>query len=343
MANLVKKINFNCPECDQNHEVEVYEQKTQSLIEGTIVEHKETYYYCPIEDEEFIPAKVMNQNLLEARDAYRINIGRLTSTEIRNIRKMYGLSQKEFANLLGWGDVTVQRYESKTIQDETYDQKMKLVFENPQIALTELEKHAQKFDTERYLEIYQKITQLIKKKSLKYHKEQIIYASYVDFNKPSDSNGQTRLNLDKVNNVIHYLAHCSSRLYKVKLMKLLWYSDSLFYKRFDKSITGLVYKHLPLGAVPIAHEDILDISSDYINIHEEFYEDYIAYRIESKNPIDLSSLSRQEIDVLNEVIQKFDKLGSKKISEYMHEEEAYLKTHDNQIIPFSLAGKIREF
>ncbi|MGF6947860.1 putative zinc finger/helix-turn-helix YgiT family protein [Neobacillus sp. B4I6] len=343
MANLVKRINYDCPQCDQYHEVEVYVQDTKSLIEGTIVEHEETYYYCPNEDEEFTPAKVMNQNLLAARDAYRVNIGRLPSSKIRDIREMFGLTQKEFANLLGWGDVTVQRYESKTIQDETYDQKMRLIYENPQMALKELEKHEEKFDYERYLEIKEKITDLIKKKSLKYHKEQIVYASYVDYNEPSDSNGGTRLNLDKIKDVIHYLAHFSSRLYKVKLMKLLWYSDALAYKRYGNSITGLVYKHLPLGAVPIAHEDILDISRDAINIHEEYFDDYIAYRIESKTPVNLSYLSEEELDVLNEVIRKFDTVGSRKISDYMHEEEAYIYTKDNQIIPYSLAGKIKEF
>lgn len=343
MANLVKRINYDCPQCDQYHEVEVYVQETQSLIEGNIVAHEETFYFCPNEKEEFIPAKVMNQNLLSARDAYRESIGLLPSFKIREIREVFKLTQKEFANLLGWGDVTVQRYESKAIQDETYDQKMKLVYEDPQMALKELEKHADRFEYERYLEIRDTVTDLIKKKSLKYHKEQIIYASYVDYNEPSDVNGRTSLNLDKVRNVIHYLSHFSSRLYKVKLMKLLWYTDALAYKKYGNSITGLVYKHLPLGAVPIAHEDLLDISSDLISICEEYFDDYTAYRIESITPVNISYFSKKELEILDEVIRKFDNLGSKKISGYMHEEEAYSHTRHNQVIPYSLAGKIKEF
>lgn len=343
MAKLLKRINYDCPQCDQYHEVEVYLEDTKSLIEGTIVEHKETYYYCPNEDEEFTPAKVLNQNLLAARDAYRVKIGRLPSSKIREIREIYGLTQKEFANLLGWGDVTVQRYESKTIQDETYDQKMRLIYVDPQMALKELEKHKDRFNYDKYFEVKEKITELIKKKSLKYHKEQIVYASYIEFSEPSDSNGGKILNLEKVKDIIHYLTYFSTRLYKVKLMKLLWYSDALAYKRYGNSITGLVYIHLPLGAVPIAHEDILDICSDIIKIHEEYFDDFIAYRIESEIPIGFSNLSKDELDVLNDVIRKFDHVGSRKISDYMHEEEAYLFTQNNQIIPYSLAGKIKEF
>ncbi|WP_010199947.1 hypothetical protein [Bacillus sp. m3-13] len=71
MANLVKKLNYDRPFCDQYHEVEVYNEESQSVIEGNIVTHEETYYFCPNENEEFIPAKVMYENLLSAREAYR--------------------------------------------------------------------------------------------------------------------------------------------------------------------------------------------------------------------------------------------------------------------------------
>ena len=50
------------------------------------------------------------------------NIGRgkgfLQPEEIEKIRKQYGLSQKNFARLLGWGDITIHRYESGAIQDD---------------------------------------------------------------------------------------------------------------------------------------------------------------------------------------------------------------------------------
>ncbi|MGD6777002.1 type II TA system antitoxin MqsA family protein [Sutcliffiella horikoshii] len=343
MANLVKKVNYDCPQCDQYHEVEVYIQETQSVMEGNIVTHEETFYLCPIENEEFTPAKVMNQNLLSARDAYRESIGRLPSMKIREIREAYKVTQKEFANLLGWGDVTVQRYESKTIQDETYDQMMKLVYDDPQLALKELEKHADRFEHERYLEIRDSITDLIKKNSLNYYKKQIIYASYIDFSEPSDQNGRTVMNLDKVRNVIHYLSHFSSKLYKVKLHKLLWNTDALAYKMYGHSMTGLVYKYHPLGAVPVAHEELLDICNDLISISEEYIDDYTAYRIESIIPVDISYFSSEEIDILDEVIRKFDQVGRKKKSDHTLEEEGYSITKQNEIIPFSLADKIRAF
>ena len=67
--------------------------------------------------------------------------------------------------------------------------------------------------------------------------------------------GNTVLSLDKVVDVIRYFAASDkiTNLYKVKLMKLMWYADALSYKLRNTAITGLVYRALPMGAVPVAH------------------------------------------------------------------------------------------
>ena len=73
------------------------------------------------EENEFATGKMENNNLLNARNAYRKSHGLLTSDQIVAIREMYGLSQVDLARLLGWGEATISRYESKAIQDEAYD------------------------------------------------------------------------------------------------------------------------------------------------------------------------------------------------------------------------------
>lgn len=73
--------------------------------------------------------------------------------------------------------------------------------------------------------------------------------------------GNAELSLDKVVDVIRYFAASDQiiNLYKVKLMKLMWYADALSYKLRGYAITGLVYKALPMGAVPVGHESIIDL------------------------------------------------------------------------------------
>lgn len=50
--------------------------------------------------------------------------------------------------------------------------------------------------------------------------------------------------------MVLFFAHESSELLKTKLMKLLNYSDMIFYKENGISMSGLKYAHLPYGPVP---------------------------------------------------------------------------------------------
>lgn len=50
--------------------------------------------------------------------------------------------------------------------------------------------------------------------------------------------------------MVLFFANKSLELLKTKLMKLLNYSDMIFYKENGVSISGLRYVHLPFGPVP---------------------------------------------------------------------------------------------
>ena len=69
----------------------------------------------------------------------------------------------------------------------------------------------------------------------------------------------------------------------------------------------------------------------------------IPHIILPNDAIDASCLSDEDIDILDKVVDKFDSFTAKEIVQYMHEEMAYTKTKDKEIIPFSLAKEIKEF
>ncbi len=92
---------------------------------------------------------------------------------------------------------------------------------------------------------------------------QAIYADLED----EDLTGRAVLNLSKVVEMMNYLASKVANLHKVKLMKMLWYSDNLHYKREGKSISGLAYSALPMGAVPEGYEDFSLRISKKIQVH----------------------------------------------------------------------------
>jgi len=242
--------------------------------------------------------------------------------------------------LLGWGEVTITRYESKTVQDETYDNNMRMAFENPMFALDSLDKHKDRFAEERYKRIRKNITDKIEKFGNLYLKKQEINSHYINYHEPSDFNGYKELDIKKLANVIGYFSHFVNYLYKVKLMKLLWYADALHFRRYERSMTGLVYKHRPYGALPIAFDEIIYLPTVKV-VEEIIYED-ISYKIIPNKDINVSDFSLEELSVLEAVATKFKDYKAREIVEYMHKEKAYKDTEAHQIIPYSLAKELNE-
>ncbi len=156
---LENSVEMDCQLCGSRHLFNTKARKEKALVKGETVEYEQVFFECDYDHSGngFFPADIMDENLARARDAYRSKHGLLTSNEIRESRKKYTLSQLELARLLGWGDVTITRYETKYIQDETYDRLLRLIFENQLFALEMLRKHRSAFDENRYKEIYSHI------------------------------------------------------------------------------------------------------------------------------------------------------------------------------------------
>ena len=206
---LLRKVHMNCPLCDKTHEVEERKRVTSIVLKGEEVTYEERFYFCANADEdenEFETGTMTNENLLNARNAYRIKKGLLTSYEIVEIRESYGLSQVDLAKLLGWGEATISRYESKAIQDEAYDTMLRLIKDNPLQALEFLKKNADKFAPLKRMEIKSKIVEKLDSYGKEYLTRQTFEGEYANFEEPSDSNGFTVLNIDKIEAMISYIA-----------------------------------------------------------------------------------------------------------------------------------------
>ena len=171
---------------------------------------------------------------------------------------------------------------------------------------------------------------------------QTFEGEYADFEEPSEANGFTILNIDKTEAVISYIAENVSNLFKVKLMKMLWYVDAFSYKLNGCAMTGMVYRHNTMGALPVGHYSLMNLEK--LNVHEEESYNYEAMlHVYPTKGMDYSILSADEKKIIDKVIKKFKDYKAKDIIEYMHKEKAYIETKPGDIIPFSLAKEIREF
>lgn len=342
---LIRKIHMECPLCEKYHEVEERKRLATITIKDEEVTYEENYYFCENakeEENEFEIPSMTNENLLRARNAHRRKRNLLTSDEIVAIRENYGLSQVDLARLLGWGEATISRYESKAIQDEAYDTMLRLIRDNPLQALEFLRKNAEKFSTSKHQEIRRKIIEKLDSYGKEFLTRQTFAGEYADYDTPSAANGYIVLDIDKIEAVISYFAERVSNLFKVKLVKMLWFADALCFKNSGHAMTGLVYCHEPMGALPIGHYSLMNLEK--LNIQEEMSYNYNSMlHIYPAQDADDTILDVEEKKILDQVVRKFRDYRAAEIVEYMHQEKAYIDTKMGEIIPFLATNHIREF
>lgn len=341
-STLIRRVHMECPICDKVHEVEERTRQAMITMKGEEVTYEERFYYCAYAEEEeaeFESAKMANENLLNARNAYRRKQGLLTSDEIVAIRESYGLSQVDLARLLGWGEATISRYESKAIQEEAYDAMLRLIWDNPLMALEFFKKNEKKFSDVKGKELRARIIEKIEESGKEYLARQVFEGEYAAYDVPSDSNGYTKLDIDKLEAIISYLAKEDSKLVKMKLMRMLWYLDALAYKKNGCAMTGLVYRHEEQGALPVGHCSLMNLQG--VNVKEEVNGDYnMVVHVYPNERMDYSVLGNEEKEILDVVVERFRVY--KGIAGDMKEEAVYERTSVGAVIPFSLVRESKE-
>ena len=252
---------------------------------------------------------------------------------------MYGISQSDLCLLLGWGAKTITRYESHQVQDVAHDTILRKLKSDPEWFLDLLEAAKAQLPMASFKKYREAGTLLFEQHHDEYLKSAIM-AKYARFLQNPEISGNKELALDIVVDMIHYFADSPAvtALYRVKLMKLLWYADALSYKRREHAISGLVYKALPMGAVPIGYESIMDLSS--IHCAEIEIGDGVGYRVLPTERKEYPNLASTDISILDTVIEHFGKLSKAEIVEAMHREVAYTETAPNDIIQFKYAKSL---
>lgn len=326
---ILKKFNDVCESCCEEHEIWLVEDDEETIFKNEVIHYKARYYYCQFMDEYYEDEELMriNQRVLKDKDREMVHL--LTSQDIIDIRKKYMISQKDLSKLLGLSPVTITRYENYQIQDKAHDVILRKLSEDPSWFIELLHRSENLFSSNLYNKYFKNAKQLLDKK-ISINETKRIYEVYqsIDINKYC---GHKTLNLNKVCDVINYLCSQIEDLYKVKLMKLLWYCDSLYFKYYHYSITGLAYKAEQMGALPICHNEIISLP----NIHYEtieFDEGY-GYKFYVNDEY-TCHLTKKEKEIINKVILTFKNMSRKEIVEKMHNEDAYKLTSPKELIKY---------
>lgn len=337
---IIKSEKRLCTCCMEEHEVKTVLAKDQATFKNVKVDYEAYYLYCDAAEELYMDEQQIQENDVRLKDAYRKAVGLLTSAEISGIRAKYGISQSDLCLLLGWGGKTITRYESHQVQDKAHDTILKKIDQDPEWFLSLLCETQVNLPVQSYQKYLDTATALYEEDQDSYLRK-AIEANYARFHGNPAFHGNTNLSLDKVVDVIRYFAASTkvTNLYKVKLMKLMWYADALSYKIRGAAITGLVYQALPMGAVPVGHNSIIDLKDvpcDEVDMGETN-----AYHFSLKEAGDFPALSDDDKSILDMVIDRLGKMSKNEIINFMHKEQAYVKTAPRDVIQFKYAESLQ--
>lgn len=323
----------------------------QHEVNALIIERAETYTFknedfeiveracvCPCGQDlydEALDTETMNT----LKVMYENRVG-LSLESIKSIRAKYGLSMTLFAKILGWSKSTVVRYESgEYIPSTAHMAVLKQLENKPESIIDHYNSKEHLFTGKEQLKIREILNDYDNQKV----EHDLINAVNVNYkiNERTVESGYNKFDVIKVINMILFFAQTG--VTKTKLMKLLFYSDFLHYKRKSLSISGIPYEKLPYGPVPKDH-DVLLASIERNGFTDTNYEqinEYTYIKICAIETFDDTLFTEHELEILNLVNEKFATYGSVAISDFSHNESGWLMTGDREIISYEYATDLQ--
>ena len=326
-----------CPNCEKETELEVVRATEEIEIRGESVSVDVEYCRCLVCGEEFEDPRSGDDPLDRAYREYRRRHGMMQPEEIQAVRKKYGLTQGEMSRLLGWGAVTLSRYENGALQNEAHEKILRLAMD-PRNLLKLIEEKPCALTEKKRDHLAE---QLRKEQEEAYSLERIYEERFGQYD-PDKFSGYRKLDLLKLLNAI--LFFCRDGILKTLLNKHLFYADFKHCKEYTLSITGSRYARLPYGPVPNnwAHYLALLIEDCSLWVEEIPYsEEMIGEKLFSERQPDLSIFSDTELKALISIKEHFKGWRAKTISEFSHTERGYVETPNAELISYEYADDLQ--
>jgi putative zinc finger/helix-turn-helix YgiT family protein len=136
-----------CPQCDKKTIFVTLEREEDYEVRGELIKVVTPVLSCPECGLEFFDEELTGAALRKAYDEYRKRRNIPVPEEIKTIRRVYDLSQRGFAKMLGWGYVTVNRYENGALPNDSHTTILITLKKDPKYALALLEANNDNFSS----------------------------------------------------------------------------------------------------------------------------------------------------------------------------------------------------
>lgn len=327
-----------CPYCKKEVEYKI-EKRALKEFRGIEVNTFENVAICNECNQDLYVNKIEDENNERIYKIYREKANIIKAEDIVKLREKYDISQRELTAILGFGKMTINRYERGGLPTKSQSDYIKLLIENEDRFI---EKVKEAYENNNITEkTYKKIVsegqeENISKKRVQENIRR--YLKEVLNRKPDIYNGYKSLDLEKVENIISYIASKVKNLTITSLNKYLWYIDMLSFNKRAVAITGLTYQNQKFGPTIVYKKyDELSLLDDKYQREDIETENGNTTKIISNENFNLDKISDSEKEIIDTIIKLLKNKKVTDISEMSHREDGWKKTKRLEKISFEYA------
>lgn len=331
-----------CPYCKKEVEYRI-ERRNLKEFRGIEVNTFENVAICNECNEDLYVNEIENENNERIYQIYREKTNIIKAEDIIKLREKYNISQRELTSILGFGKMTINRYERGGLPTKSQSDYIKLLIENDDKFIEKVKEAYKKnnISNKTYNKIIsEEIEKDINKNEVKDNIRR--YLKSVLNRKPDIYNGYKSLDLEKIENIISYIASKVKNLTITSLNKYLWYIDMLSFNERTVAITGLTYQNQKFGPTIIYKKyDELSLLDDKYTREDIETENGNTTKIISNNNFNLDKISSSEKEIIDKIIKLLKNKNVADISEMSHREDGWKKTKRFEQISFEYAMNLK--
>lgn len=242
-------------------------------------------------------------------DTFYKNLG----TKIKVLREEKGMSQEGLSELLGIPRVSLSQIENG----------------KREISAEEISKLSKIFNisSDVLFNFKQDIRVILEKGQEKKSKQE----TTIRINVPQK-------NLVKFKEVLLYILNkvgSKPNIGETVLYKLLYFIDFNFYEKYEEQLIGATYMKNNYGPTPMEFVRISQEmeGKDLAKIKGEYFQYPQTKYLPLREP-DLTKFKAHEIDIIDDVLNRFSHMNANQISDYSHNDVPWLVTEEGKIIDY---------
>ena len=146
-------------------------------------------------------------------------------------------------------------------------------------------------------------------------------------------------NLRKFKEVLIYILNkvgAKPAIGETVLYKLLYFIDFDYYEKHEEQLIGATYLKNKYGPTPLEFRKIVGqmmASGEIIEIKDKYFEYPQRKYLPLRKP-DLGILKGNEIEVVNDVLDRLSEMNARQISDYSHNDVPWLTTENGKVIEY---------